>query len=176
MWSPRLWGICENPPPPSGRALLSFLSSPTVTPLGEVHVSACSVMSGCDPTDCRGPLSSPRSSVHGILQARMLEVGCHFLLQGIFLTKGSNPHLLRLHVGRHMFTTMPPGKEPSGHPQDIWQGIKWKRGLLGLATAHLFLGLPLLRLSAGPAQPYGFSLWDPSHPKSKNSRSVWLLL
>ena len=26
-------------------------------------------------------------------------VGCHFLLQGIFLTQGSNPHLLRWQVG-----------------------------------------------------------------------------
>ena len=47
----------------------------------------------------------PGSFVHGILQARILEwkkkkknvgVGCHFLLQGIFRTQGSNPHLLHL--------------------------------------------------------------------------------
>ena len=41
---------------------------------------------------------------HGLLPARLLcpwdfpgkntEVGCHFLLQGIFLTQGSNPHFL----------------------------------------------------------------------------------
>ena len=37
-------------------------------------------------------------------------VGCHSLLQGIFLTWGSNPRLLRLlHWGR-FFTTEPPGK------------------------------------------------------------------
>ena len=36
----------------------------------------------------------PHSSVYGILQARTLDgVGCHFLLQGIFPTQGSNPHL-----------------------------------------------------------------------------------
>ena len=34
-------------------------------------------------------ISLPGSSVHGVLQARVL-VGCHFLLQGIFLTQGSN--------------------------------------------------------------------------------------
>ena len=34
--------------------------------------------------------SLPSSSVHGISQARILEWGCHFLLQGIFLTQGSN--------------------------------------------------------------------------------------
>ena len=43
-----------------------------------------------DPMDC----SPPGSSVCGILQARTLEwVGCHFLLQGIFLTSRSSPHL-----------------------------------------------------------------------------------
>ena len=43
-----------------------------------------------DPMDC----SPPGSSVHGILQARVRWVGCHFLLQGIFPTRGSNPRLL----------------------------------------------------------------------------------
>ena len=37
--------------------------------------------------------SPPGSSVHGILQARVLE-GCHFLLQGIFLSQGLNLRLL----------------------------------------------------------------------------------
>ena len=44
----------------------------------------------CDPMDC----SPPGSSVHGILQATTLELGCHVLLQGIFPTQGSNPGLL----------------------------------------------------------------------------------
>ena len=34
------------------------------------------------------------SSIHGILQARILEWVCHFLLQGISLTQESNPGLL----------------------------------------------------------------------------------
>ena len=38
--------------------------------------------------------SPPDSSVHGILQARITEVDWYFLLQGIFLTQGSNPGLL----------------------------------------------------------------------------------
>ena len=42
----------------------------------------------CDPMDC----SPPGSSVHGILQARMME-SCHALLQGIFPTQGRNPGL-----------------------------------------------------------------------------------
>ena len=35
--------------------------------------------------------SPPGSSVHGILQARTLESGCHLLLLGMFPTQGSNP-------------------------------------------------------------------------------------
>ena len=42
----------------------------------------------CDPMDS----SLPGSSVHGILQARIL--GCHALLQGIFSTQDSNLGLL----------------------------------------------------------------------------------
>ena len=41
--------------------------------------------------------SPPGSSVCGISQARILDgVGCCFLLQGILLTQGLNPHLLHL--------------------------------------------------------------------------------
>ena len=39
----------------------------------------------CDLMDC----SLPGSSVHGILQGRILQ-GCHSPLQGIFLIQGSN--------------------------------------------------------------------------------------
>ena len=39
----------------------------------------------CDPMDC----SPPSFSVHGISQARILEIS-HFLLLGIFLTQGLN--------------------------------------------------------------------------------------
>ena len=43
-----------------------------------------------DPMDC----SPPGYSVHGIIQTT--GVGCHFLLQGIFPTQGSNLSLLHL--------------------------------------------------------------------------------
>ena len=46
-------------------------------------------------------------SVHGIFQARVLEWGCHFLLQGIFLTQGSNPGLPHC---RQMLLPSEPGK------------------------------------------------------------------
>ena len=43
-----------------------------------------------DPMDC----SPPGSSVHGNSPGRNTRVDCHALLQGIFLTQGSNPGLL----------------------------------------------------------------------------------
>ena len=48
----------------------------------------------CDPMDC----SPPGSSVHGILQARLLESVSHSLLQEIFLTQRLN--LVLLHLSR----------------------------------------------------------------------------
>ena len=53
---------------------------------------AQSCLTLCDPLDC----SRPGSSVHGIFQARILNWVALFLLQGIFLTQGINPHLLYL--------------------------------------------------------------------------------
>ena len=44
----------------------------------------------CDPLDC----SPPGSSVHGIVQVRILEGVGHSLLQGIFPTQGLNQELL----------------------------------------------------------------------------------
>ena len=40
----------------------------------------------CGPMDC----SPPGSSVHGFFPGKNTGVGCHFLLQGIFPTQGSN--------------------------------------------------------------------------------------
>ena len=46
----------------------------------------------CDLVDC----SPPGSSVHGDSPGKNTGVGCHFLLQGMFPTQGSNQDLLRL--------------------------------------------------------------------------------
>ena len=53
---------------------------------------AQSCLTLCDPMD----YSPPGSSVHEIFQARISNTlaGCHFLLQWVFLTQGSNPHFL----------------------------------------------------------------------------------
>ena len=46
----------------------------------------------CDPLDC----GLPGSSVHGIFPSKNTRLGCHFLLQRIFLTQRWNPHLFSL--------------------------------------------------------------------------------
>ena len=52
--------------------------------------------------------SPPDSSVHGILQARILE--CHFLFQGIFLTQGSNLCLMSTTLAGRFLFFLPLGK------------------------------------------------------------------
>ena len=47
-------------------------------------------------TLCYPMRSPPGSSVHSIFPGKNTRVACHFLLQGIFLTQGLNPHLLSL--------------------------------------------------------------------------------
>ena len=72
-------------------ALPSLLSS---FHQGCVCVCVCmfaqSCLTLCNPMDC----SPPGSSLLGILQAGDTGAGCYYLLHGIFLTRGSNWHLL----------------------------------------------------------------------------------
>ena len=58
----------------------------------------------CGPVDC----SPPGFSVHGILQARVLEWGCSLLLQRIFPTQGLNPRLQ--HCKQTILPSELPGK------------------------------------------------------------------
>ena len=74
-----VWGTREAPVPHVKKEVSEWVS--------EVAQS-CPTL--CDPMDC----SIQGSSVHEIFQARVLEWGCHFLLQGIFPTQGLNPGLL----------------------------------------------------------------------------------
>ena len=61
----------------------------------------------CDPMDN----SPPGSSVQGDSPGKSTGVGCHALLQGIFLTQGLNPSLLRiLHWQAGSLPLVPPGK------------------------------------------------------------------
>ena len=57
-----------------------------------VCVCAQSCLTLCDPMDC----SLPGSSVHCGFPGKNTGVGCHLLLQGTFLTRGLNLHLLHL--------------------------------------------------------------------------------
>ena len=54
-----------------------------------VCMSAQLCLTLCNPMDC----SPPGSSIHGVSPGQNTGVGCHALLQGIFLTQGSNPGL-----------------------------------------------------------------------------------
>ena len=58
---------------------------------------AQSCLTLCHPMDC----NLPGSSVHGDSPGKNTGVGCHPLLQGIFLTQGSNPGLL--HCGQILY-------------------------------------------------------------------------
>ena len=77
-----------------------------------------------DPTDC----SLPGSSVHGILQARLLEWVAISFSRGSSLTQGSNPHLLWLLHCRRILYCWATSEAPklswadtireTGHPRD----------------------------------------------------------
>ena len=55
------------------------------------YMRSKSCLTLCDPMDS----SPPGSFVHGDSPGKSTGVGCHFLLQGIFPTKGSNLCLLK---------------------------------------------------------------------------------
>ena len=79
--------------------------------------------------------SPPGSSVHGDSPGKSTGVGCHPLLQGIFLTQGSNPGLLCL-LHRQM------GSLPLGTPTHLvllWYVIYISVFCLILLTLCIFL-------------------------------------
>ena len=72
-------------------------------------LQSCQIL--CDPMD----RISPVFSVHGILQARILEWVAMPSSRGVFLTQRSNPHLLRLlYWQAGSLPLVPPGK-PQGN-------------------------------------------------------------
>ena len=68
----------------------------------KVKVKSCPTL--CDPMDC----SPPGSSIH--FPGKSTGMGCHFLLQGIFPTQGSNPGLQ--HCRQRLLPSETPGKPP----------------------------------------------------------------
>ena len=83
--------------------------------------------------------SPPGSSLHGILQDT--GVGCHFLLQGIFLTQGLNPSLLHSMQIIYLLSHQGSQREHLSVP------IRKSQGLKQLQPWQPF-HLPLLHLSA----------------------------
>ena len=88
---------------------LSFLKMSYVQAQSLSHVQLL-----WDPTDC----SPPRFFCPWDLPDKNTGVCCHFPLQGIFLTQGSNLPLL--HWQADFFTTVPPGK-----PLRCWFSPRW---------------------------------------------------
>ena len=78
--------------------------------------------------------SPPGSSAHGILQARIIAVGCHFFLQRIFPTQGLNLHLLPWQAGSLLLSH---------------QGSPW-RYTDSEITDFFFLATPCGRISVPP--------------------------
>ena len=86
-----------------------------------------------DPLDC----SLPASSVHGISSLRITGVSCHFLLQGIFLTKELNLGLL--HCRRILY-----------HMSHLGRGILQ-------ASLPEWVAIPFFRVSSQPRDWTQFS-------------------
>ena len=64
----------------------------------DLFIQSCPTL--CDPMDC----SPPGSSVHGDSPGKNTGVGCHALLQGIFLTQGLNPGLPHIFFNTPFFS------------------------------------------------------------------------
>ena len=75
-------------------------------------------------------------------QGKNTGVGCHFLLQGIFLIQGSNPSLL--HWQADSLTTKPPGKQTSHYLKNarVWetekQALAWRSSQPGWEDLHSY--------------------------------------
>ena len=85
-----------------GRRILHLAGGATAM---NVCVRAQSHPTLCDSIDCSPPASRPWD-----FSGKNTEVGCHFLLQGIFTTQGLNPRLLHLlYWQADSLTLVPPG-------------------------------------------------------------------
>ena len=80
----------------------------------------------CETMDCR----LPGSSVLRVLPGKNTGVGCHFLVQGIFLDQGLNPHLLHWQVDSlplsHQKPTLTPVLTKRVSQLSMYQCL-WKR-------------------------------------------------
>ena len=102
------------------------------------------------------------SSVHGILQAKILEVGCHFLLQGIFPTQGWDPY--PLHWQADSFSTEPPRKPHVGEigdtfPLEVEAEERTQPVLCAPSDPYICLPIGYLPL-VGPPAPWTPARWS----------------
>ena len=116
---------------------------------------AQSCLTLCDPIDC----SLPGSSVHGILPGNSTEVGCHFLLQGIFLTQGSNPGL------PHCRQTLYRLSHQEVLIRSVSAAILWKR--------KYYPWLFLLRLHSAKRGGHNLFTLNPAVPAAVTKRNPW---
>ena len=100
------------------KALISIADECNINSHSQFCVCVCMCVSRSVMSDSLWPhmnCSPPGFSVHGDYPGKNTGVGCHFLLQRIFPTQGSNPcllHLLALAGG--FYTTEPPEDPPTG--------------------------------------------------------------
>ena len=86
-----------------GDASMGLISPVSLKRLWDSGLPACSSVARLCPT-----LRHPRDSSRQAPSGQNTGVGCHFLLQGVFLTQGSNLRLLGLlHWRADCFTTVP---------------------------------------------------------------------
>ena len=113
----------------------------------------CSVAQSCLTLLRTHGLYSPLgSSVHGVTPGRNTGMGCHFLLQGIFLTQGLNWCLLRL---LHLQTDSLPLHlmgSPSGDPLGMLQVLHLVQGHPTSKLYHLLQLNPYVRGLKAPRQ------------------------
>ena len=115
-------GHTRRPGRPASRAereLLTMAALFTITVAAPSPLSLCSLTQSClglcDPLDCRPPRSSPWDS-----PGKNTAASCHFLLQGICPTQGSNPHLLCLLHCRQSLYSLSRRGSPSHYRDDCY--------------------------------------------------------
>ena len=119
------------------------------------------------PTLCN-PLnrSPPGSSVHGVLQASILEC-IHFLLQGIFPTQGSNPGLP--HCRRILSCLSLQGSHTSA-----CSGLKNQAGCLHCLIVNIWKVMRSFLVGVFPALSVPF-FPSPCHPSDSGSYGLLLI-
>ena len=125
----------------------------------------------CDLMDC----SLPGSSVHGILQARILEWIAISFFKGIFLTQESNPCLLcLLHWQTDYLPLAPPGKPHllySSAINNLARGRRWnvrlgkKRGKESHLSPHWRTDSLVTSKKSKPLKEVGWDLFTSDNSK-----------